>query len=45
MFGSHNFVESGVQMGTQEIAFRTPERGLVDRLSQYVVSLQRYIPS
>ncbi len=45
MFGSHNFVESGVQMGTQEIAFRTREAGLVDQLSGYVVSLQRYIPS
>jgi cardiolipin synthase len=35
MFGSHNFVESGVWMGTEEIAVRTKDKSLVDQLVRY----------
>jgi len=34
-FGSHNFVESGIQMGTQEIAFCSKHAGLVSQLVDF----------
>jgi cardiolipin synthase A/B len=45
MFGSHNFVESGVQMGTQEISLRTQNPELLRQLLEFVISLKAYIPT
>ncbi len=36
MFGSHNFVESGIWLGTEEIAIKTTEKALIGDLVKFV---------
>ena len=38
LFGSHNFVHSGAILGTEEIAMRTEEAGLVKQLKDFINS-------
>lgn len=42
MFGSHNFVESGVRMGTQEISLRTRLPALVSQVQGFTKMLEEY---